>query len=64
MRIYKLYSIYASMYDMNCRSEEEIKQYRLQHDVIVSCPSGFKIPRPVQHITEANFPEYINEVLM
>lgn len=45
------------------RSEEEVKEYRKQHNITVSCPAGFEIPRPIQHFSEANFPKYVTDVL-
>ncbi|KAK7590956.1 hypothetical protein V9T40_002569 [Parthenolecanium corni] len=45
------------------RSEEEVKEYRKQHNITVSCPAGFEIPKPIQHFSEANFPKYVTDVL-
>lgn len=45
------------------RSEEEVQQYRKKHNVTVNCPAGFEIPKPIQHFTEANFPDYVNDTL-
>lgn len=33
------------------------------HNVTVSCPAGFDIPKPIQHFSEANFPDYVNDIL-
>ncbi|XP_065212093.1 ATP-dependent RNA helicase p62-like isoform X2 [Planococcus citri] len=45
------------------RSDEEVREYRKQHNITVSCQAGFEIPKPIQHFTEANFPDYVNDIL-
>ncbi|XP_065211744.1 uncharacterized protein LOC135839586 [Planococcus citri] len=45
------------------RSDDEVNAYRKEHNIVVTCPLGLPIPKPIRHFTEANFPDYVNTVL-
>lgn len=49
--------------DVQKRSEEEVRRYREEHEIIVTDPSGMGVPKPTQTFVEASFPDYVLECI-
>lgn len=46
-----------------CRSYEEVDKYRTSKDITVHSSDRSDIPYPIQHFKEANFPDYVMQVI-
>lgn len=45
------------------RSYEEVDKYRTGKDITVMSSDRSPVPYPIQHFKEANFPDYVMQVI-
>ena len=54
-------NFYSEHPNVSARSDQEVADYRRQHGMMLV---GQNIPKPIQHFTEASFPDYIARQLI
>jgi len=56
-------NFYKPHTDVLNRSPSDVEDYRAENGITVTCPKKLDIPDPIQHFREANFPDYVNNIL-